>query len=346
MSAQPHGVHLVGSINLPTTADVFDQIPNLLPNRLRRLPDGETGKRHYFTRWQRDIFAAVPEVWARGPNGEVRPGPSGLTPDERDAALKKLEDLETHYDDYALESYALFKQQKEIGHIPPHVRFQVSLPGLVNLGGVFTSDFVDHLEPRYEDALVRALTRIQSMIPHSELAIQIDAALEIAFLERVKPWEPYFDPILPGVVDRMSRFANRVAPEVELGFHLCYGDIGHRHFVEPKDTGVMVELANALVKSVKRDITWFHMPVPKDRKDLEYFKALEGLELKSGSGAIELYLGLVHVGDEEGTWERIAAAQKVVQEFGVATECGMGRTPVEDFASIMEILREVSAPVV
>jgi hypothetical protein len=59
----------------------------------------------------------------------------------------------------------------------------------------------------------------------------------------------------------------------------------------------------------------------------------------------ELYLGLVHAGDLEGTKVRVAEAQKVAPEFGVATECGLGRTPAEDFEGIIEDTVGVTRPV-
>ncbi|KAF2250222.1 hypothetical protein BU26DRAFT_518639 [Trematosphaeria pertusa] len=344
MSTQPRGVHLVGSINLGTTSDVFTQIPPLLAGHLRRLPDGEPAPRNIFTRWQKEVAASAPEVLLkRDERGYFIPGPSGLNPSQVSSALEKLQTLHTGYDDYALESYALFKQRKDEGIIPPHICFQVCLPGLVNVMTIFATDFQQALEPRYEDALTRSLNRIQDSIPHSDLAIQIDAAIEFAYLEGVEPLVPYFDPVFPGVVDRLSRFANRVAPDVELGFHLCYGDLNHRHFIEPKDMGLLVKVANALHKEVGRSITWLHMPVPKGRTDREYYAPLQGLEWEGE----ELHLGLVHEGDEEGTRERIEMARSVLGErgFGVATECGMGRTPVEHFGNIMETLRSVSAPV-
>ena len=58
----------------------------------------------------------------------------------------------------------------------------------------------------------------------------------------------------------------------------------------------------------------------------------------------ELYLGLVHAGDLEGTKARVEEAQKVAPEFGVATECGFGRTPVEHFEDLMQISAAVSRP--
>lgn len=295
-----------------------------------------------FTRWQFPNFAMAPEVLLQYDREEQIITPTtALDSGQISAALEKLEQFHTGYDDHALKSHLLFKQKKAEGHIPKFTRFQVALPGIVNVVCGLRPEFQDVLESRYEDALVRALNRIQDSIPHPELAIQIDVAAEFAFMEGAGSFVPYFNPIFPGVIQRLSRFANNVAPDVELGFHLCYGDIRHRHFVEPKDMGLLVEVANALHKEIRRPIQWVHMPVPKGRKDLAYYKPLEKLEWK----VPELYLGVVHAYDEHGTRQRMERAKEVVSEFGVATECGMGRTPTEDFGSIMEILNAVSQPV-
>lgn len=47
-----------------------------------------------------------------------------------------------------------------------------------------------------------------------------------------------------------------------------------------------------------------------------------------------------------GTRKRIKAAQAVLPSFGVATECGMGRTPNEELDSILQISEAVTKPVV
>jgi hypothetical protein len=54
-----------------------------------------------------------------------------------------------------------------------------------------------------------------------------------------------------------------------------------------------------------------------------YFAPLADLSLPAETA---LYLGLIHHADAEGNRARIAAARKVVLRFGVATECGWGRT--------------------
>ena len=84
------------------------------------------------------------------------------------------------------------------------------------------------------------------------------------------------------------------------------------------------------------------MPVPKSRTDKEYFEPLR--DLSSSLGDTELVLGLVHFDDLEGTKARIAAAGNVVKAFGIATECGLGRTPPEQLDNIFDISVAVSQP--
>lgn len=91
-----------------------------------------------------------------------------------------------------------------------------------------------------------------------------------------------------------------------------------------------------------RSIAYMHMPVPVDRDDEAYFEPLK--ELVANQGETEIYLGLVHPNDAAGTQRRISAAGKTIPAFGVATECGMGRTPKEEIDSIMAISADVAAP--
>jgi hypothetical protein len=87
------------------------------------------------------------------------------------------------------------------------------------------------------------------------------------------------------------------------------------------------------------------MPVPADRNAQDYFKPLADLE--EIAGRTKIYLGLIHHGDGiEGAMRRIRAAQKVLPEFGVTTECGLGRRDPETISSILNTFAQVSAPVV
>ena len=147
---------------------------------------------------------------------------------------------------------------------------------------------------------------------------------------------------MDGIVSRIVRLSHHVPLDVEMGYHLCYGDFQHQHFVEPEDTSRLVELANQVSAGVDRPIQWIHLPVPRDRTDDAYFAPLANLQLHPET---ELYLGLVHHTDGvEGTRQRIETARKVVANFGVATECGFGRRPTEQVTDLLETHREVAAP--
>ncbi len=120
----------------------------------------------------------------------------------------------------------------------------------------------------------------------------------------------------------LTEIGDAVPAGVELGYHLCYGSPADEHMVLPKDSGIMVELTNAVAARVKRPIQFVHMPVIKSRTDDAYYAPLKGLKLKAGT---ELYLGLIHYDDAEGDKARLAAARRYTHVDGIGTECGMAR---------------------
>ena len=135
------------------------------------------------------------------------------------------------------------------------------------------------------------------------------------------------------IFDQMSRLGAQVPPDVELGYHLCYGTPRDEHLVMPKDSAILVEIANGLASQIQRRLDFIHMPVPRDRVDDAYYAPLTGLQLPAQT---ELYLGLIHHQDHSGDKQRIATAQKVVPSFGIASECGWGRTDPERVPGLIE----------
>ena len=73
-----------------------------------------------------------------------------------------------------------------------------------------------------------------------------------------------------------------------------------------------------------------------------FYAPLQSLIPSLIKDSTKLYLGLVHANDLEGTKQRIQAASAIVDDFGIATECGLGRTPTEDITGVLNIMREVS----
>ncbi len=331
-------IHLVGSIPLADAEEVFRAASSILGNSARRLPDGETGVRTNWIAWQAAVFEQNPALERATENDKeygvrlrygLRPGKTA-----RDVTFDNL-----GYADAALASYATFKRLKEDGVIPRGTRFQVCLPTpLAPVTGFVDAADRAAVEPAYEQRMLVELDQICDEIPHDQLAIQWDTAIEFGILEGVMPshlQDPEQDIVL-----RLVGLGNRVPADVELGYHLCYGDAGHQHFAQPKDTAKLVLVANSVSAGVERTINWIHLPVPRDRDDVEYYAPLRDLRLEPET---ELYLGLVHMtGGLEGTRRRISAASQARDEFGIATECGFGRRPTETVAPLLTLHREAA----
>jgi hypothetical protein len=327
------GVHLVGSVPLEDSEAVFRATAAALGPWLARLPDGETGDRTNWIEWQIPILGSDPALQVVPPDPDhYRPLPrialrDGCTVD--DIALTGC-----GYAEAAEASYAAFTRLREEGVIPPGTRFQVCLPTPLATVALFvTPDDQGAVEAVYERLLLADLDRILAAIPHDDLAVQWDTAVEFGVLEGLFP--VWFEPAEAGIIDRLVRIGRQVPADVELGYHLCYGDAGHQHFTQPNDAAVLVRVANALVDGLERPLNWLHLPVPRERDDPEYYAPLADLRLDDDT---ELYLGLVHRTDGiEGTQRRMAAAAKVVPAFGISTECGLGRRPSATVPEVLEL---------
>lgn len=129
MSANVEGCHLVGSVPLSDTEAVFRACAKGLPSRLKRIPDGETGDRHYFTLCQYYLFKAAPVMMVDFSDNQEA-GAKQFTEEQIDEGIEQLKkaNIETGYDTAAVESYAVFTKLREEGVIPQGVKFQVGLP--------------------------------------------------------------------------------------------------------------------------------------------------------------------------------------------------------------------------
>ena len=326
---------LCGSVNLPTSEDVFRAVASQAGDVVSRIPDGETGPRVEWIVWQRQIFDRNPllEEGERVVN-EYRSHPrrrirNGVQPEDID--LGSL-----GYADAALESYATFARLKREGVIAPHVRFQVSLPTALAVVGIFI-DLRDgaRLEPVYERHLLAELQRIADGVPHGELTIQWDSAVEFAMIEGARATFLEGD-LLAQCAGRTARLIDATPGDVEVGLHLCYGDCrgqalqAARRHLDPRGDGQRV------LASLTRPLD-VDPPAGADRaRRRRLLRAAAELVLPEGT---TLYLGLLHHEDGvEGARRRIAAAKVYVDDFGVATECGMGRDAApEDIPALLRL---------
>ena len=336
----PHGMHLVGSVPLRDSGAVYRCVCGIAAEHIKRLPDGETGARTHWIAWQLEVFRSMRELESEiVTTGYIKRAKFRL---KAGADIGALRFPALGYAAAARASYAEFVRQRTAGVIPARVKFQVCLPTpLAPLHSYVFPESMAALEAPYEHALLSELNQIARDIPHADLAIQWDTAIEFAVLEGMMP--TFYANPEADILERLVRWGNAVPVDIELGYHLCYGDSGHKHFKEPDDTSRLVAVSNHLALGLARPLDWIHLPVPRSRADDAYFAPLAGLRLREQT---ELYLGLVHLTDGvEGARRRIAAAARHVDRFGIGAECGFGRRAPETVADLLKIHVQVCAPV-
>lgn len=340
------GVHLIGSVPLPDAETVFRTVARELGPFLARIPDGETGNRRRWIWWQREMLL-------RHPSMELDPDTQPFELRQWDGALIRTTDwlrfkpgvdpatvtFDTGYAAAAREFYATFRRLRDAGDIPAGVRFQVCLPTPMASGYMYVSpsSLAAYL-PAYERALLAALREIADAVPHRDLSIQWDVCQEVLVFEGYFPHRP--PAYKEDVFAMLARLGDAVPDDVECGYHLCYGSPRDEHLVMPKDTAILVELAQGVLARLRRRMDFLHLPVPQDRSDDGYFAPLAGLALPAGT---KLYFGLIHHDDAAGDRARIDAARKVVPHFGVATECGWGRADPARVPGLLAAHRHVMA---
>jgi hypothetical protein len=202
------------------------------------------------------------------------------------------------------------------------MRFQVSLPTPQASGYLYVSGPArETYFGVYERALKSALANIVKAIPAADLSIQWDVCQEVlAFENYFKDRPPHYK---KQIFDMLGRLGDAVPAGVEMGYHLCYGSPRDEHLVQPKDSGILVEMMNGIVAATKRPIDFLHIPVPKDRTDDAFSAPLKDFKSRKG---MKLYLGLLHHDDDAGDRKRVEVARRHVAEFGLSAECGWGRT--------------------
>jgi len=300
---------------------VFRTIGSLFGPLAPRIPDGETGERSLWIQFQRAAMEQAVNL-SKVKEYQLAPGIIQAVYGVHDAA-KPVVFGTLRYAQHAIDSYRQFAALKNDGLIGREARFQVALPTpLAVTAGFIEPASQELVERAYETRLLEELEEILDAVPHPELAIQWDVAYEVVFLEG---WtgSAYFDRSRVRLLERLSRLGDAVPTGVSLGYHLCYGDPGHKHLVEPKDLTLCVEISNSLSSDIERPVDWIHMPVPRNQGSREYFEPLRKLATRPNT---RIFLGLIHLTDGfEGSMRRIAVAEQFIRDFGVACECGFGR---------------------
>jgi hypothetical protein len=348
----PSSVHFNGSVNLPDGETVMHEISSRIPTGVRRMTDGETGERGYWILFQIQKFLAMPEFESVtvGQAYETAPDAPQM-PQLRlveGASADTIRWPNLGYADAYAESFDIFDRLQQAGEIAAGVRFQMQYPTpLASMAGTIVPDDLPAVAASYERALFADLDRVLAKLPRDRCAVQWDVAVEFGLLEgamgagSAMPMEQ----VTPGLV----RCVDHVPGEVPVGLHLCYGDYGHQHFKQPESVQMQVQLVNAVNSSAQRAVDWASFTVPQARSDGDYFGPLRDLE---AAPETELYFALVpyHPDDQpDGTTAAqiqqidtaLAESATGRREWGICTECGMGRVAAEDVPKLLDLHREI-----
>ena len=346
VTADPLLIHLVGSIPLDHAEDVFRTVASSVGAHLRRLPDGETGPRRL---WIGMISAMLDEHSDFEVDPDEPPFEMRLWTGELHRELRRLRfrsgvrpadvRFATNYAGMAIESFAVFDRLQRGGTIPANVKFQIAIPSpMAPAYNYISHSCRSQFLEIFGTHLLDEVAKIAAALPKDRIAIQWDVLQEILVLEGYFP--DRHDDYRSEIRAELGRIGNGVPGQVELGYHLCYGSPKEQHLVQPKDSAIMVEVVQDILSEVRRPIQFFHLPVPIERHDAAFFRSLADLRLRPDN---ELYLGLVHLNDDDGNRARLKAAREFTMVTGIGTECGWGRGDPARVRLLLEAHRRIVA---
>ena len=336
---------LVGSLPADSTETALSTGAEMFSHLVFALPDGETGPRRGWVGYEREQLCrphpdlelvsetesptGIPRHAYETPVFRVRPGVSSMHWN----TWPRIDD--------AIASYEVFKQLRQAGVIPLHLRFQVSLPFPSSALNALKADFIHDYAiagPAFEDLVIRELKRLTSAIPPEDLSIQWDVCYEVQDIEGVVAWmgngawERFTGPV--------SRLARAVPAAVLMGYHLCYGTFPDWPMYEARDLALLVKMVHYAVANSGRPVDWVHLAGPKylRSEDARFFAPLRDLQLDE----TRVFLGIVLPLDGiSGLRRRHATASRFLKDFGVAMYCGFGRQPGQNGIETMREHRAV-----
>ncbi len=334
---------LVGSIPYTTAEEVFRKFGEPLQSHLQALPDGEIGPRiHWISRIHYQVFALHPDVEViRRPaleDGRERLNPRNSADSWQFRVREGVDRIRfgepgwrLNYARDALNSYYVFRTERERGRLAEGLRFQVSIasPNSAAPPRLFTeARDVEILREAYAEAVAAEIATICREIPHEDLAIQLDCATEVQDAYGAVPGYAK-ETALERNSAQMAALCPSIPESVRLGFHLCFGTLGGWPRFAPDDLSATVDLANAFIAASGRRVDWMHIPT-LDRTDEAYYAPLSRL---APNGA-RIYLGMIH---NMGTFDqRVTAARQHFADFGLAAYCGLGRHSPSQLAELLQ----------
>ncbi|HEX8819881.1 MAG TPA: hypothetical protein VF794_08165 [Archangium sp.] len=327
-AAARRNIHLVGSLPFDSTAEAMEAALTQLGERLRSLPDGETGARRNWIMERVESFRRHPDLelvregdWSSYDKTPV----FGI---RRGHALRG-ESLDLGYMAAFEAGYPLFlERRRALGLTSAELAYQVGIPGdfdvaLFTLGpkGPFL-----HREP-FTEATLRELREIHAR-GGQDVVFQLEVPAELIFTTRMPGLLQ--EPMARFLAAGISRLAARSPEGARFGLHLCLGDLNHRALGRMRDVSPLVRLSNAVVRSwpAGRSLDYVHVPlaggIEPPPVEPAFYEPLRRMRLPSRTRFIA---GFVHEKQPLEEQRRVLALLEglVGRTVDVAASCGLGR---------------------
>lgn len=329
---------LVGSLPCQTAEETFRIFGHELGQWLSFMPDGEVGYRRYWidgTAYR--VFTTHPEIEtvkrpAPTPEGVEKWTPAGRH-DEFGFRVKPGIDKVRFGDPGwrlgfardAANSYAIFRLLKQVGVLPEHLRFQVCIPLTHSqIEYFFPAEDLEKLIDGYNEALRAEVAKICELIPHDELAIQWDLAIEQRLVELALPHgQGAAEKEAARIMEPAAVVCADIPKEVRVGHHMCFGTLSGWPSRQPEDLTGAVLLSNAAIEGSGRQVDFVHIPTLGSAAD-DFFRPMKMLK----HDGVRVYMGTIHHLHGSGGMEaQLRTIKKYLPEFGIAAPCGFGRAP-------------------
>ena len=221
----------------------------------------------------------------------------------------------------AIEDFRYVWAAKLNGQVAPDARFIVALPTPYSLlAGLPPETFSHELLARLEQCVASEIATLVDTVPPEELAVQWDVCGETRVWESRGRSLAAARDLPERLLQSFVALSAAVPPQAEIGWHFCNRGVQGTESSEAHDSAQVTRLAGAIIASTDREPAFVHIPVPAGRDDAGYYTPLANLGLWP---AMDVYLGLVHEGDDvEAAWRRLFAASSVLGRVGIAPACG------------------------
>tara|TARA_Y100000389_G_C17385940_1_gene477035 strand:+ start:108 stop:1178 length:1071 start_codon:yes stop_codon:yes gene_type:complete len=346
---------LIGSLPFDNEKEAMKMSLDILGDSLISLPDGEIGEKtdEYPTgtraAW---IMTAInrckldSERWRvikkRGNVAE-----SGYPADYKDVEqLKPLvspKEISNYinfgYDEYFSTSYPIFKELKE-KYKNSKVKFTLGVP--TGLGITFaTMNPITSL--RYSEVFNG---RIAKEVNNAILKADDDLLVQIEI-----PGELKMATLLPSLIIGLSTrgifsLIRRFDINVEIGLHICLGDLNNIALIKAKNLKKLVRFTNHIIKHWPSGykLNYIHIPLAEAKKppttNADFYQPLKDIKLPPG---VTFVAGFAHEGNTDEDNVKIYNTIQSLREDDVAIShsCGLGRRNREEATNALKTLKYI-----